>query len=117
MCGADSARGFDTTHPWHVNIHQHDPGTAGSKEFDRGFTSPAFAGHDEIVHDGQGGGCSHAETGLIVDNPYSHPLVRHLGIVPGRCGAHHGVHTTVSVVCTHQTLKPASGRRGTSAQP
>src|ERR1700722_4304297 len=77
MCGADSPRGFDATHSRHVNIHQHDPYTAVRNEFDRGFTSVAFAGHDEIVHGSHGGGGSEPKTGLVVDHPHPHPLVRH----------------------------------------
>ena len=79
MCGADSPRGFDATHSWHLNIHQHHPYTAVRNEFDRGFTGLAFAGHDEIVNGSQGGGGSQPETGLVVDDPDSHPLVGHLG--------------------------------------
>src|ERR1700738_5672464 len=100
MCGADPPGGFDATHAWHVNVHQHDPRPAVRNEFDRGFTSLAFAGHDEIVHDSQGGGGSPPETGLVVNDPDPHPLVPHLGIMPGRRVAHHGVHTTLSMVTT-----------------
>src|SRR5580693_3294497 len=116
MCAPDSPRGFDATHSWHVNIHQHDPYTTVRNEFDRGFTSLAFAGHHEIVHGSQGGDCREPETGLVVNDPNGHPLVRHLDIVAGpACRTpwctHHtfGVHTT--------SFKPGCGRRGTSAQP
>src|SRR5271166_1935856 len=98
MCGADSPRGFDATHSWHVNIHQHDPGTAVRNEFDRGFTGLALTGHDESLRGSHGGGRSQPETGLVVDHPDPHPLVRH--------SWHDPAPACRTPWCTHHTSKP-----------
>src|ERR1700720_2381521 len=77
MGGADSPRGFDATHSRHVNIHQHDPSITVPNQLNRGFSSLAFAGDDEVLRGSDGSGGSQPETGLVVDHPHPHPLVRH----------------------------------------
>src|SRR3984957_2925827 len=95
MCGADPPGGFDATHSWHMNVHQHDPSTTVRDEFDCGFASFAIAAHREILRGSNSGSCREPKTGLVIDNPDPHPFVRHLRMMRHDFVPHDGVHTTI----------------------
>ena len=90
-----------------MNVHQHDPSATVRDEFDCGFTSFAIAAHREILRGSNGGSCREPKTGLVIDDPYPYPLVRHLRIMRRELNARHGVHTTLFMVRTSLPVRRA----------